>query len=218
MHSSSFDAVVARYREDVSWCDGFRGTATVTIYDKSGSAAAGAVPLPNVGREAHTYLHHICAHYEALRLRPRDVTVFLQGDIADHMPRATGEPCEYVAELARQAAADGISGNHVRGDAGGANGVVADFVIRRHRGMPVQPSRDDERLGLWFRRCFGAPLPPPQAVRWFPGAVFAVRNDRILARPPAAYGALLAEVGRDGNPVAGHYMERCWHLLFRDGR
>ncbi len=200
--------VVARYREDVSWCDGFRGSAAVTVYDKSGAGAvdASAVPLPNVGREAHTYLHHVCAHYESLR--PGDVTAFLQGSIRDHIPSGA-DPCQYVAELAHQAARDGLSGNHVRGD-----GVVSDFVIRRHRGMPVHPTARDERLGLWYARCFRAPLPPPHDIRWFPGAVFAVRNDRILARPLAMYRALLAEVDRDCNPVAGHYMERCWHLLF----
>ena len=44
------------------------------IYDKSPSPVAGSRPLPNVGRESHTYLHHIVSNYDSLA----DWTVFSQ--------------------------------------------------------------------------------------------------------------------------------------------
>lgn len=65
--------VIARYKEDVDWAEGLPNTF---IYNKHG----GSNLLPNIGREAHTYLHHILAYYENL---PEMIT-FLQGDPRDH--------------------------------------------------------------------------------------------------------------------------------------
>ncbi|KAG1674943.1 hypothetical protein FOA52_014737 [Chlamydomonas sp. UWO 241] len=40
--------------------------------------------LPNIGREAHTYLHHIVSRYADLA----DLTIFVQGDPYDHIIRS----------------------------------------------------------------------------------------------------------------------------------
>jgi hypothetical protein len=68
----------------------------VYIYDKSSSSdAANAadaadahegikfdkIKLKNIGREAETYLYHICTHYAKLS----EYTVFLQGNPSDHV-------------------------------------------------------------------------------------------------------------------------------------
>jgi hypothetical protein len=71
--------VVSRYGENVSWTHNL-DAVPVVVYDKGDAQAPGA--LPNVGREAHTYLHHIVTHYEHLA----DVTVFVQGEPFDHVP------------------------------------------------------------------------------------------------------------------------------------
>jgi hypothetical protein len=78
------ELVVARYIEDVSWVDAFDGE--VTIYNKGGAMncnpKANILPLSNVGREAHTFLHHLVNRYEQLA----DVTVFAQGEPFIHSP------------------------------------------------------------------------------------------------------------------------------------
>lgn len=66
--------MVAKYKEDVSWT-GSIVSHKVTVYDK------GCGMLPNVGREAQTYLHHIVNNYDCLA----DVTVFLQGNPFGHI-------------------------------------------------------------------------------------------------------------------------------------
>lgn len=66
--------VIAKYKEDMSWTKDL-APHIVTIYDKSTGE------LPNVGREAHTYLYHIVKNYDKLN----DVTVFLQGNPFDHV-------------------------------------------------------------------------------------------------------------------------------------
>ena len=71
----SIELVVARYLEDLSWLNNIPRQITARIYDKSPTG-----DLPNVGREAHTYLHHICENYDALP----DLTIFAQGKPFDH--------------------------------------------------------------------------------------------------------------------------------------
>ena len=75
---------VARYQEDLRWLEPVTRWATrVFIYDKGGGEVreedrdlyarpnVTRVVLPNVGREAHTYLHHMVEHYDALARSPR---------------------------------------------------------------------------------------------------------------------------------------------------
>jgi hypothetical protein len=66
--------VIARYKEDIEWTKKITN-AKIYIYDK------GSGQLPNVGREAHTYIYHIVKNYENIS----DVTIFLQGDPFLHL-------------------------------------------------------------------------------------------------------------------------------------
>ena len=68
------EIVLAKYDESVEWANKYKDKATVTVYDKSSSPVPGAITLPNVGRESHTYLHHIISRYDSLA----DWTVFSQ--------------------------------------------------------------------------------------------------------------------------------------------
>ena len=65
---------MARFDEPLEWIDDYRKQAAFTVYDKSNSSSPGSVRLPNVGRESHTYLHHIVSRYDDLA----DWTVFSQ--------------------------------------------------------------------------------------------------------------------------------------------
>ncbi len=56
------ELVVARYAEDLAWLRNIPPQIRATVYDKNpNDSHPGARQLPNVGREAHTYLHHICS-------------------------------------------------------------------------------------------------------------------------------------------------------------
>jgi len=59
------ELVVARHREDLNWLRRVPKRFRVTLYDKGGHPGA-RHPLPNIGREAHTYLHHIVTRYDDL--------------------------------------------------------------------------------------------------------------------------------------------------------
>jgi Protein of unknown function (DUF3431) len=72
--------VIARYNEDISWAKAYDN---VVVYNKGG-AINDAIELPNVGREGHTFYHHIVENYDQLA----DYTAFLQGNPFDHYKNA----------------------------------------------------------------------------------------------------------------------------------
>ena len=77
----NYTLVVARYNESVEWTKHFDKEALV-IYDKSSNPMHGHIPVPNVGREAETYLRYIVDNYHSLP----EYVVFVQGDPFPHMP------------------------------------------------------------------------------------------------------------------------------------
>ena len=69
--------VVANYNEDINWLLPYEDS--VIIYNKGTSKIppfSNVVSLPNVGREGHTYLHHIIENYDELSER----ITFIQAD------------------------------------------------------------------------------------------------------------------------------------------
>lgn len=66
-------AVIAKYNENISWTNTLE--IPIIIYDKLDNP-----DLPNVGRDLHTYAHHIVENYDNLA----DLTFFLQGNPFDH--------------------------------------------------------------------------------------------------------------------------------------
>jgi hypothetical protein len=85
--SSTLDIVVARYNEDISWLEPLYEHCLV--YDK-GSAFEDYTTrkikrvssIPNIGREADTYLRYIIENYDSLP----NYVFFTQGKVVDHVP------------------------------------------------------------------------------------------------------------------------------------
>jgi arabinan endo-1,5-alpha-L-arabinosidase len=82
--------VVARYKEDVAWLNDLPADWRVYLYNKGPELATGTLrpgievhALPNTGREAHTYLHHLRRHFNA---DEGEFTVFTQADPFEHSP------------------------------------------------------------------------------------------------------------------------------------
>ncbi|MVM35138.1 DUF3431 domain-containing protein [Spirosoma sp. HMF4905] len=76
------ELVVAHYTENLNWLRNVPAGLQKTIYSKGPdhSLEHTVIPLPNVGREAHTYLHHIVNRYDSLA----EWTIFCQGKPFDH--------------------------------------------------------------------------------------------------------------------------------------
>ena len=205
--AQSCEIVVARYNEDVSWAAPLADFAT--IYNK-GEPIDGVetVPLPNRGREAHTYLHHIVEHYDALA----DRTLFIQGSWSDHLAYVMSPDLSVYFTVPR----DFVS--------------CGPFVIEPdwnaslpHRGKWLEDlqsgrmKRYPGTLGDWWDRVLQIPRTPRIGVQW--AAIFAASRRLIHRKPKAYYEHLLSHVEDHPNPETGHYFERSWHeLLTRDLR
>jgi hypothetical protein len=76
--------VVAWYKEDISWLNDIDCFDNIVVYRKGDITPPDLhcdfIDLPNVGREAHTHVHHIVNNYDNLY----DITVFCQGDPFPH--------------------------------------------------------------------------------------------------------------------------------------
>lgn len=76
------ELIIAVYNEDISWINNINSVDKIIVYNKGDRDIFSNIPnievikLPNVGREAHTFVYHIVENYEKLA----DHTIFLQGD------------------------------------------------------------------------------------------------------------------------------------------
>ena len=211
-HQRAYEVVIAHYNEDLSWLKDELQHAT--IYSKGGEANSPPVPchaLPNIGREGHTYLHHIVANYDTLA----DVTIFLQGHIDDHISIS-------LRELKKRSLAT-------------KPGHVTTFPFRELElfdhwdGIPwdnypswkkwtsMKSVKAAMTPGQYWQHFFpGSPV--PDCVGFQPGALFAVHKDTIRRHPHDLYKNLLQTffLGdmADINPETGHLMERFWLAIW----
>ena len=192
------ELVVARYYEDISWLNNIPPQIRVTIYDKNLHAPhPNALRLPNIGREAHTYLHHIVTRWETLS----PLTVFCQGKPFDH----AFDFHRTLRELAR------------------APEAVADFRWLGHiidtddaRGMrlfvPWSKNDDGHELDLhgFHQALFGNAGPEKYVFQL--GAQFAVTEALIRSRSLNFYQRALQIASEF--PDAAHCFERSWDKVF----
>lgn len=210
------EIVMARYNEDVSWLGPLRERCIVYNKGQELASADGlkrVVSLPNVGRESHTYLHHIVENYDTLA----PVTVFTQARIEDHFD-VDGKPWspengrEYLLTLGRQAADFGQSQNARMYEYLGGMSAIPSFNLHVYYARGLQKTAYDS-LGQWFKAMVGHDM-PQQGVPWYKNALFAVKRDRIHQHPRSFYEKLLGEVDSLVNPEAGHFFERSWYMIF----
>ena len=89
--------IVAKYNENVDWINRLRDDFEIIVYNKENNLPLDSlefakneyyidgikwIDLPNIGREAQTYLFHIIENFGDLR----DLEVFTQGNPFDHSP------------------------------------------------------------------------------------------------------------------------------------
>jgi len=192
----STELVVARYLEPVQWLANVPGAFRITVYDKGGDLPSG-IPLPNVGREAHTYLTHIVENYDSLS----ELTVFCQGHPFDH--------ASDFHRILRAIAAGGLGL-----DAFEWYGFLVDTDddLGRRLFVPWSKNENGRELNIrqFHRELFSEEGPPDFA--FVGGAQFAVRRELIRQRSQAFYQRAL-ELSMNF-PDAAHCYERLWDRVF----
>lgn len=203
----SIELVVARYLEDLSWINNIPPQVIARVYDKSPGGN-----LPNVGREAHTYLHHICANYHDLP----DLTVFAQGKPFDHafdfhktLRALAATPDETAHATMNEAMTEAM------GDAGFrwlGHIIDTDDATGARLFATWSKNNGDERLDMdgFHLALFGTD--GPQLYTFVLGAQFVATRALIRARPLDFWQRAL-QVSTDF-PDAAHCYERSWDRVF----
>ena len=191
----TIDVVVARFNEDVGWTAKLRHDARVLFYDKGESRCLGSTRLPNVGREAHTYLWHIVDNY----MRFPDWTFFTQGDPNRHMP---------FSHL--QGIINGFPATWFRSALWIESGPMF-FVNRPVCFEGVTEGENQEKgVGDVWRELFEGE--PPVAMVFAPAAIFAISRARLESRSLSFYKLAMELASRRAR--GAWEFERLWAYLW----
>ncbi len=206
-YSSSIELVVARHEEDLRWLRRVPDSIRITIYNKGTNPALPhglearvglrVMTLPNLGREAHSYLTHLVECRDALA----PVTVFCQGHPFDHAPdfhdrlKALAEGGESPSSFLWYGFLE-----------------ETDDAWGRRLFVPWSKNHDRRELstGKLYKDLFAEPS--PQFFHFRGGAQFAVACEAVLQRSGAFYEQALKL--STAMPDAAHSFERLWDRLF----
>lgn len=235
---TNVDIVLARYDEDTSWVQRFGSEARVVIYNK-GPPQNGTIELPNVGRESHTYLHHIVNNYDDLA----HWTVFSQAqepsygyiDTKGHLSRGVafrdylreGQSSFWINTASVTATGEWTFDHENRisyfertgsdpSDRLRCPKSFDDFQATENMGGFNQFIRDKcNPMGLsefWVEYLEEASN--DMRTLYFPqGARFAVNASQIRKRPLRFYKLLRDLLALGVDPCAGYYMEWTWPVI-----
>ena len=199
-----YKIIISRYNEDVGWVR-MHAPDEYVIYNKGEDHVDGSMRLANVGREAHTYLHHIITNYNSLP----EVLVFTQGNPFEHT-------IEHGLNLSKLFDVDPFGYSHsiqdMRNDRWGEKmSNRDDFTIKEWKGIISNPMGYD--LRGWWESTTGEPYVRQEKVFW--SAIFSVRREHVLKRSLDSYIRIYESLLHDRTPVEAHYCERAWLNIFR---
>ncbi len=183
--------VLARYEESLDWVIENDLLHKTKIYNKGSdlpSKFINVTKLSNVGREAHTYLHHIVFNYEKLA----DFTCFCQGNPFDHSLN--------FVEKFNNLDIDNFT-------------YLGDFSHKIYKNYLHDESVYDKSLPL-VASTLSLTSFLPNVYEFKSGAIFAVPKKNILNRSLAYYEEAISFVDSDISPPAAHAFERLWEFIF----
>lgn len=190
--------VVSRYNENIEWTLQFINN--VVIYNKGEpiDEKFKAIPLPNLGREGHTYYYHIYENYDNLA----DHTVFLQGHPFDHSPFILNQ----INSL--------IYNNN-------------SYIKYKHLSLKVLKSnfhfemkREGRCKNIYknYEKWLGKTIPNNEnrEIEFAAGAQFVVSKDTILKRPREFYYNVMKSLDHSMGPTEGMDLERLHKVIFTE--
>ncbi|XP_038078486.1 uncharacterized protein LOC119745892 [Patiria miniata] len=202
-----YEFVIAHYNEELDWLKPIANRSHV--YHKGPDmqppfAVSKWETLPNLGRESHTYLHHIIENYDNLK----NITVFLQG----HGPQSDGgfcfpQPMDFVTNALKKrfcrarGATEDWNGLHYTGN---MPQDIKSGVLRK----------SNTTLSDVYAALFNASHPPslPRCLK----GCFSGTRDNIWKHPKSFYQKAMRYVDFHPNPEEGHFMERLWCVIVNE--
>jgi hypothetical protein len=181
-------AVLSRYKEDDNtWHDMIAQSGyDIIVYDKY----EGENLLPNVGREGHTYIHHIIENYDDLP----DEILFSQYDPRDHFRKKEERMQSFL--------------NCKLLHFSGINATDFDKRVREREILWKSLSRklfgNFQEKEVYKLIACGSTL----------NGVFKVSKEAILKHNVALYERALEMLSGEADPDEGYFFERMWKFLF----
>jgi len=215
----SLDIVVARYQEDISWIqnipyelyDGVfiynKGDNTDFIIDKSE-----LIKLPNLGRESHTYLHHVIQNYHNLA----KLTFFVPGSAwyRDDKKQKVLRIIEYLKNGKDNKESYMIVNKNINDVNEAYKFSIDSYPIsneansKKNSDSSLIPS-SERPLGKWFNKHF----PNEKLTSLSYTGILLVSREDIRKKPIEFYKKLLEEHSHINAEVV-HYSERVWKHIF----
>jgi hypothetical protein len=216
--------IIARYKEDLSYLlsDEFKDYPNIIIYNKGDEIKdkeiikrCKIVPLPNVGKCDHTYLHHIIENYQNLS----NVTIFLPGSFYKmEQKRTNAYLVMKKVDETKNTVFPVINFNVPVWENELLYNYVEETYVTRY--TDNQDSENNKNIkttlspirpyGVWFDHNFPNNTCPYVT---FMG-IFAISKEDIHKHPVEKYKDLISYVDKDLNPEAAFFIERCWVPLF----
>ena len=215
------EIVVGRFSENLDWLGKAQFIAdNYVIYNKNPlspikcpeNQSCYVEELPNVGREGHSYLHHIITNYESLA----EVTVFLPGSITFEFNQLTSKR---VTEKARKTLNTVFTRAYKKDILTKFESYQKDGHYEATNAANLAANPDTKLLdcperpfGAWFRKNFPHIVEPVYGnSQW---GIFAVGKQHILQHPKEYYERLIKYLDHHHNPEAGHFFEVAWGAVF----
>jgi hypothetical protein len=222
MSRATIDIVVGHYNEDLSWLH--TAAQDCIVYSKGTPPPPASIhawksicQLRNIGREGHTYLHHLATHYDNLA----DITLFVQGHIDDHVALSIEEMRDMCLKMSEHEvltfpSTDVVSTELVLFDEW--NGIRWDQHPCLEKWIAMDTKRAACTPAQYFARFLGNGK-VPRSIGYTSGAVFAVPRKLLYARSKQFYQELLEAMFEGDmahiNPETGYFMERFWLAMWQ---
>jgi len=212
----TIDIVVARYEEDLSWLHNIlpEEYGNLYIYNK-GSPLNINIPnshviqLPNLGRECHTYFHHVIANYNNLP----NITLFIPGSTWTRFDKRVRflRVLNHI-KLRGESTIPGYSSKdyiNSQQDFEVDNYEITNPENRKSNSDNSLHRSAERPLNKWFEKNF----PGEKLTCMSFTGIMAATDTGIRKRPVEFYKRLLDEVSYT-NPETCHYYERTWKNIF----
>jgi hypothetical protein len=201
--------IIARYNEDLLWLNEWKDKFDVIVYNKGKKDLQEnytIIDLPNIGREAHTYLYHIVNNYDTLA----ENNIFLQGKIKDLGPNVYQDLNHYINEIKEKGYSAPIGymfGDYYKNIDFLADPLYKDQVLSKYFRLSDITFKD--YIIKYFKNL-------PQYMPVSMKGCFGVSKKNIQSRPKEFYLNLLNSIPEYHTVEEAHFLERLWAFMFTE--
>jgi hypothetical protein len=201
--------IIARYNEDLLWLNEWKDKFDIIVYNKGKKDLQEnytIIDLPNIGREAHTYLYHIVNNYDTLA----ENNIFLQGRIKDLGPNVYQDLNHYINEIKEKGYSAPIGyafGDYYKNIDFLADPLYKDQVLSKYFRLSDITFKD--YIIKYFKNL-------PQYMPVSMKGCFGVSKKNIQSRPKEFYLNLLNSIPEYHTVEEAHFLERLWAFMFTE--